>query len=214
MISCVSQIAITEFYPLWDHPSCMAASILQRTWWCFRDIKLTSIHVLTFKSVPLLVHCYVQNEPLCTATTQQKRENELQAYISLKITLNFPIWENLNSTPYSKTSVCPLTGKTCHWEKGIGRFIWLIPNSCLIAAVLCAIRPRWAAQSRASEEWKNKAHILVKDPFHCANDISGWRRLHGGKKDTLKRLVEEEDTQLLFSVLLYDATLKASILYS
>lgn len=58
---------------------------------------------------------------------------------------------------------------------------------------------------------KNKADILVKDPFHCTNDISKGVSLEE-EKDTLKRSVEAEDKLLLFSVFLYDAVVKVSIL--
>lgn len=57
------------------------------------------------------------------------------------------LWENLTS------------------RKGIGRFIWLILNSCLIASALCSIRVWWAAQSRVLEEWKIKQISWSKIPF-------------------------------------------------
>lgn len=76
------------------------------------------------------------------------------------------------------------------------REVYLInPNSCLIAAALCTIRPWWAAQSRALEECKIKHTSWSKIPFIVLmiSQAKGNRLVE--KKDTVRRLVEEADKQ-------------------
>lgn len=116
------------------------------------------------KPAPLFVVHLVQHKPLSEATGL-RREGSAAGTNQQKITPYFPVWKHLNRPLYCKTSVSPFSGKTWHWGKGIGSFIRLIPNSCLIAAVSCAIRPWWAAQSRALEEWKIKQIYWSKIPF-------------------------------------------------
>lgn len=126
--------------------------------------QLSFIHISTFKSSNHCCHSCVYHKSFSTATKQQRRKERCrQMYV--EDCLYFPNWKKPKSTlcEYSHT-VCFL------WEnltsrKGIGRFIWLIPNSCLIAAALCCIRVWWAAQSQALEEWKIKHISWSKIPF-------------------------------------------------
>lgn len=140
---------------------------------------------------------------LCSAALSSVSNLKPERFTDNYVIKSPAIFAQLEHPPAYTTEhlcVCAFWGETSHRETVIGRFIWLIPKSFLIAAVLCSIRGMMSSTEPGFRGRRDEATSWSKIPFDVLNDISvaAWW------KNTLwTRPVE--DKQLLRVVFPYEA---------